>query len=71
MFRRDDPGKEAECLSWISQVTGERFPPGTSLPHLLRDGQVLCRLINKLSPGSVPKIHTSGAQFKFMENINK
>jgi hypothetical protein len=27
-------------------------------------------LMNKISPGSVPKINSSGGQFKMMENIN-
>ena len=27
--------------------------------------------MNKLAPGSVPKINTTGAQFKMMENIQK
>ena len=37
----------------------------------MRDGQILCHLINKLAPGSVNKINTTGAQFKLMENIQK
>ena len=31
---------------------------------------MLCQLINKLAPGSVAKVNTSGGQFKMMENIN-
>ena len=27
--------------------------------------------MNKLKPGSIPKINTTGGQFKMMENINK
>jgi hypothetical protein len=27
--------------------------------------------MNKLKPGSIPKISTTGGQFKMMENINK
>lgn len=27
--------------------------------------------MNKLKPGAIPKINTSGGQFKMMENINK
>lgn len=49
---------------------GEKFPKGELYEDVIRDGQVLCRLINKLAPGSVPKINSSGGQFKLMENIN-
>lgn len=31
---------------------------------------MLCALINKIKPGSVPKVNSSGGQFKMMENIN-
>ncbi len=31
--------------------------------------KILKRLINKLKPGSIPKIHTTGGQFKIMENM--
>ena len=49
---------------------GEKFPPGEAYEDVIRDGQVLCKLMNKLSPGSVPKINNTGGQFKMMENIN-
>ena len=48
---------------------GEKLPAG-NFEDVLRDGTILCKLILKLLPGSVPKINTSGGQFKFMENIN-
>ncbi|UYV60742.1 hypothetical protein LAZ67_1002085 [Cordylochernes scorpioides] len=65
-----DPQLEAECLAWIESVLGERLPAGP-YEEILRDGTVLCRLMNKLMPGCIPKYNTSGAQFKMMENINK
>lgn len=37
----------------------------------LRDGQVLCEVMNKIKPGSIPKVNSSGGDFKMMENINK
>ncbi|CAG0891286.1 unnamed protein product [Cyprideis torosa] len=30
---------------------------------------VLCKLMNTLQPGAIPKINTSGGQFKMMENL--
>lgn len=49
---------------------GAKFPANETYDDVLKDGVVLCKLINKLSPGSVPKINESGGQFKMMENIN-
>ena len=57
-------------LGWIEAVLGERLPSGT-FEEVLRDGTILCRLMNKLKPGSIPKINSQGGQFKMMENINK
>lgn len=62
---------EKEAQEWIEGVLGAKFPPGEVFEDVLKDGTVLCQLINKLKPGSVPKINTSGGQFKMMENITK
>jgi hypothetical protein len=35
----------------------------------LRDGQKLCKLINKLMPDKIKKINTGTMAFKLMENI--
>ena len=37
--------------------------------QVLKDGIVLCKLINKLSPGSVKKIKEKGPAFMLMENV--
>jgi hypothetical protein len=62
--------EEDEVLAWIAQILGEACPAGVAYDDYLRDGQILCRVMNKLKPGAVKKINTSGAQFKFMENIS-
>lgn len=36
----------------------------------LRDGTVLCKLANAITPGAVPKVNSSALAFKQMENIN-
>lgn len=64
------PEQEREAQEWIESILGKKFPPGETFEDVLKDGQVLCHLMNKLSPGSVPKINTTGGQFKMMENIN-
>lgn len=65
-----NPQQDQEAQEWIEAVLGEKFPKGELYEDVLRDGQVLCKLINKMAPGSVPKINSSGGQFKLMENIN-
>lgn len=60
---------ETQCRHWIAAVVGEPFPEG-SFHEALKDGLLLCRLMNILSPESIPKVHTSKFAFKIMENIN-
>ncbi|KAG0718949.1 Muscle-specific protein 20 [Chionoecetes opilio] len=69
MMAKRDPEQEKEALEWIFTILGEAIPKG-EFEDILQDGTVLCRLMNKLSPGNLPKINTSGGQFKMMENLN-
>jgi len=70
MAGKRDAAQEAEVMTWIEAVMGEKvFSSPSAYEDTLRDGQVLCRLINKLQPGSVAKINSTGGQFKMMENI--
>ncbi|XP_058800586.1 muscle-specific protein 20-like [Phymastichus coffea] len=64
-----DPQQEQEAKEWIESILGRKFP--CAFEDYLRDGQVLCELMNKIKPGSINKINTSGGEFKMMENINK
>lgn len=66
-----DRDQEREAQHWIETVVGEKFPAGYSYEDSLRDGILLCRLMNRLSPGIVPKINTSGGDYKMMDNINQ
>lgn len=61
---------DKEAQTWIETVLGFKFPAGETYEEVLKDGQILCRLINKLKPGSIAKINESGGQFKMMENLN-
>lgn len=61
---------EAEVLTWIEAVLGEKLP-NQPYEDVLRDGVVLCKLINKISPDSVKKIQTKGTNFQLMENIQR
>lgn len=62
--------QELQARQWIETVTGERFPP-VSYEEALRDGIILCKLMNRLAPGIITKINTSGGDYKMMDNINQ
>lgn len=38
---------------------------------VLRDGILLCKLMNTLQPGIVPKVNFSGGDYKMMDNLNQ
>ena len=62
-----------EVMEWIQAVTG--LPINTSgdpdnVYQQLRDGTVLCKLVNAMQDGTVKKIQQSTMAFKCMENIN-
>lgn len=63
--------QEKEMLDWIGNVLGEATPSNVSYEDYLKDGVVLCNLINKIAPGSVKKIQTKGSNFQLMENIQR
>lgn len=62
--------QEKEVLDWIFQVLGEKTPSG-DYENILKDGIVLCKLANKMVPGSVKKIQERGTNFQLMENIQR
>ncbi|XP_019646992.1 PREDICTED: myophilin-like [Branchiostoma belcheri] len=64
-----DPQKEAEAQAWIEELIGEKFPEGVAYEDALKDGVILCKLINVLVPGSVKRINAQKMPFKQMENI--
>jgi len=59
---------EAEVLQWVAAVLGEPLPPA-EFGEVLKDGVILCKLINKLQPGSVKKFKEKGPAFLLMENV--
>lgn len=63
-----------EALDWIKMYVPDADVDCTTYDEdevhkKLKDGQILCHLINALQPGSVPKINTNQMAFKQMENI--
>lgn len=57
LLSKYDPQKEAELRSWIEGLTGLSIGP--DFQKGLKDEVILCTLMNKLQPGSVPKINFS------------
>lgn len=48
---------EQEAQKWIETLLGIKFPEGVPYEDVLRDGVILCEVMNKLAPGSVHKVH--------------
>jgi hypothetical protein len=63
-----DPNQEREVRQWIEAVTGEKFA-SNNFQQSLKDGKLLCKLMNKLKPGIIPKINAQNMPFMQMENI--
>jgi hypothetical protein len=61
--------EEKKILEWIEAVMEEPLPTG-SYEEILKNGVVLCQLMNKIAPNSVKKFKTSGPAFLLMENIS-
>lgn len=65
-----EPEQELQAQQWVETVIGERFPP-MPYEYALRDGVILCKLMNRLAPGIIQKINTTGGDYKMMDNINQ
>ncbi|CEG46478.1 Calponin [Plasmopara halstedii] len=59
---------EEEAQEWIEAVLDEKFL--ASFGDSLRDGVMLCTMMNKIKPGLIAKIQTSSIPFKQMENVS-
>jgi len=60
---------ESEIALWIEAVLDDCIPP-KPFDELLRDGVLLCRVMNTLKEGSVPKTKKPFTKENQLENIN-
>merc|ERR1712168_539000 len=63
-----NPEQEKEILEWNEAVMEEPLPEG-DFADVLQNGVILCKLMNKLAPGSVKKFKEKGPAFLLMENV--
>ena len=74
MFAKRNPELEEKVLKWIGEIIGEKVPKyqGTPYEEALADGVFLCKLMEKLNPGSVRNIDLEPKHaFKMVENVAK
>jgi len=64
---------EQVVVAWICAIVNRDAPAAghDNVHAFLKDGTVLCELINQIAPGSVKKVNNSKMAFKQMENISK
>ena len=56
-------------LKWIEKKTGESV--GSDLQEGLKSGVALCKLMNTITPGAIPKINSSSMAFKQVRHTLK
>merc|ERR1712212_722003 len=78
-----DPELSSEVFEWMAAVFDyggdnelaeslpEKVEKSADVFKILKNGVVLCKLVNMIYPGSVKKINTSPQAFKEMENTNQ
>lgn len=71
-----DPVLASELLDWVKDTTQLDLNTSGEMDNFyetLKDGTILCKLINVLRPGAIPekKINVTKMAFKCMENINQ
>lgn len=63
-----DKDGEAKAIKWIEELTGISFTE--SFGPQLKNGVMLCELLNAVKPGTIKKVVKSKLAFKQMENVS-
>lgn len=67
---RKNPQMEADVQYWVESLIGRQFPT-SDFEVALKDGLILCDLVNAVKPGTIKKVNNSKLAFKQMENIEQ
>ena len=67
---KENPQRTAEVMHWIQAVTNQRFHDPNNVQESLKDGQVLCQLINVIRPGTIKKINDGKLSYLSLENLH-
>ena len=68
MLTKSDPEMERVARKYVEDMMGK--PCGDNLFEDLKDGKVLCALVNKIQPGIVKKVNKMNIAAMQMENIS-
>lgn len=66
-----DPELENQALDWVEANLGQKIDRSKPYEDVLKDGIILCNLMNKLMPGCIKKIDMKGGGFALMQNIER
>lgn len=67
-----DPALEQKAMDWIAAITGTQAPKvigkdGAALFNYLKNGVVLCKMLNAVSPGVIPATKISNPPKNMLE----
>lgn len=76
LLSKYDTELAGEVMGWVSRTVKMDFDTSGDIDNVhevLKDGTILCKLINVIKPDAIPekKIHVTKMAFKCMENINQ
>ena len=58
-----------QAVAYVERMTQVPYPG--DLWEWLKDGTVLCELVNRIKPGIIRKVNSPGMPFREMENLDK
>ncbi|CAD5113428.1 DgyrCDS2598 [Dimorphilus gyrociliatus] len=65
----EEEEQKNEIFDWIEAVIKRSIDRSPGFQPVLKDGLILCELMNVLLPGSVKRVNKKGSAFQLRENI--